>query len=269
MFQCDQLTYIQMQKTGCTHIAALLADLFDGEQVGKHNAATPDQIRRGGYFLSSIRNPWDWYLSLWSFGVQGEGGLRERLTQRRFPTPGTLAARHPMRYARRVREELSKDTALWRATYDHAENIQSFRRWLKEIHDPSNSRHLGEGYGDTVLPALCGFMTHRYLRLCCQNSKDLQTPSRLSGHVDLVRFEQDNCYIDFFIRQESLEESLIAGVEKVRALTEEEKRKIYAARKTNTSRRSFSVTDYYDEASTELVAQRDRLIIGKFGYSAP
>ena len=71
-----------MQKTGCTHIASLLSRLFDGEQIGKHNAASDNQINSDAYFLSSIRNPWDWYLSLWTFGVQGNGGLMHRLTNK-------------------------------------------------------------------------------------------------------------------------------------------------------------------------------------------
>lgn len=62
MFQCEQLIYIQMQKTGCTHIESLLSGLFEGKQVGKkHSPATPEQIRNHPYFISSIRNPWDWF----------------------------------------------------------------------------------------------------------------------------------------------------------------------------------------------------------------
>jgi hypothetical protein len=78
MFITDKLIYIQMPKTGSTHIALLLSQIFDGKEAEKHIAASKDQINSGVYLLSSIRNPWDWYLSLWTFGVQGNGSLLAR-----------------------------------------------------------------------------------------------------------------------------------------------------------------------------------------------
>jgi len=83
MFKGDELIYIQIQKTGCTHIASLLSMLFNGEIIEKHNTTTPEQIKSTKYILSSIRNPWDWYLSLWTYGVQGNGALMQRLTKKR------------------------------------------------------------------------------------------------------------------------------------------------------------------------------------------
>src|SRR5450432_3433162 len=129
MCQCDQLTYIQMQKTGCTHIATLLSNLFHGRQIGKHNAATEDQILSNKYFISSIRNPWEWYLSLWTFGVQGNGALRHRLTKRHFSRCLKSAINHPKTAHVSLFHELSKSVDLWRSVYDRSDNVESFRRW--------------------------------------------------------------------------------------------------------------------------------------------
>lgn len=51
MFKCDELIYIQMHKTGCTHIASLLSMLFNGEIIGKHNTATSEQLKSTQFFF--------------------------------------------------------------------------------------------------------------------------------------------------------------------------------------------------------------------------
>ena len=270
MFQCDQLIYIQMQKTGCTHIASLLSSLFNGEQIGKHNAATADQITSNRYFISSIRNPWDWYLSLWTFGVQGNGALMHRLTEnRRLFRSLKSVIRNPIRMYPCLLHELSRDANLWRDVYDRSDNVESFRKWLNLMHSPKNSIFLGEKYGDTAVTNFCGFMTYRYLYLCCQNVRELYKFGSISNYTDLVEFEKSNCYIDFFIRQESLESDLCEAVEKVRPLKQKEKEFIYGAKKANTSKRSLLISDYYDNKSIEIIRSRDRLLIDKFNYSPP
>lgn len=91
----------------------------------------------------------------------------------------------------------------------------------------------------------------------------------ISNYTDLVKFENNNCYIDFFIRQESLEDDLCEALEKVRPLIHEDKELIYNYKKTNTSLRPFCVSDYYDKESIELISSRERLLIEKFNYSPP
>lgn len=258
MFLSDQLIYIQLQKTACTHIASLLMGLLDGECVGLHNAATADQLDSNRLFVSSIRNPWDWYLSLWTFGVQGNGALMRRLTKwnkKKSPAKQLHA--------------YSDDVDLWRDVYDRCDNVASFRTWLRLVHDPLNSSALGEGYGDTAINGLCGFMTYRYLYLCCTNVDELSPPGLIANYAELVQFAQRNCYIDCFIRQESLEDDLCKVVEQIKPLTQEDRQLVYGATKTNTSKRSLSIADYYDEASIELVRQRDRLLVEKFDYAPP
>lgn len=258
-----------MQKTGCTHIASLLSSLFDGKEIGKHNAATQDQITNKMYFISSIRNPWDWYLSLWTFGVQGNGALMERLTQKNIVSSLKQTTNYPKKSFPSLFVEVPKDSNVWCDVYNNSDNVELFRKWLKLMHNPINSHFLGEGYGDTEITGLCGFMTYRYLYLCCQNIRKLKNSRLISNYADLLQFENNNCYIDFFVRQESLENDLCEAVEKVRPLTLEEKELIYGAKKTNTSKRSLLISDYYDKESIELIGSRDRLLIDKFCYSPP
>lgn len=258
-----------MQKTGCTHIASLLSNLFNGEQTGKHNAATQAQIMSNKYFISSIRNPWDWYLSLWTYGVQGDGGLMKRLTKSNRLQSLKSTIRNPKKNYSNLFHELLKNVTAWRNVYDESDNVKSFRKWLKLIHDPSNSYFMGEGYGDTAITGFCGFMTYRYLYLCCQNVSELRNSGLISNHSDLVQYEKNNCYIDFFIRQESLEDDLYEAAERVRPLLQVEKDLIYGVKKINASKRSLLISDYYDNESIKLIYNRDKLLIDKFDYSPP
>lgn len=112
-------------------------------------------------------------------------------------------------------------------------------------------------------------MTYRYLYRCCRNVEKLKKPGLITNLNELVQFDSDNCFIDYFIRQEALEESLCEAIELVRPLTQEERELIFKSEKTNTSKRMLSITDYYDKESIELIRNRDRLLIEKFDYSPP
>ncbi|MBN7797734.1 hypothetical protein [Parahaliea mediterranea] len=269
MFISDDLVYIQMHKTGCTHIAALLGKLVEGQLIGKHNAASEGLIRSNRFFISSIRNPWDWYVSLWTYGVGGNGALRDNLTNRRIHDSIRLMRKYPRTGLKAAIREISKPTRQFRELYDNEENVLSFRKWLALILDPSCSRSLGEGYSDTAIKEICGFMSYRYLYLCCQNPRQLRGRNQFAGIKDVREFDIENCYINFFIRQESLEKDFCKALEKVMPLGESTKNQIHSARKVNQSRRPLPVSDYYTEDLIELVGRREKLLIDKFRYLPP
>ncbi|NQZ68175.1 MAG: hypothetical protein HRT89_08895 [Lentisphaeria bacterium] len=268
MFKCDQLIYLQMQKTGCSHIAFLLSKLFDGQIIGKHTPAPQEDIESNTYIISSIRNPWDWYLSLWTFGVQGGGSFMKNLTERKPLDALKSAIRNPKKNGMAMFREFTKDVSSLNKVYDKSDSVESFRTWLKMVHHPDNRRSSGH-YEKTAIIDFAGYMTFRYLRLCCQNVRQLNDPKLIANFSDLSEFENANCYVSFFIRQESLEDGICETVEKFRALTEEEKEFIYGAGKTNTSHRPLSISDYYDKETVELIGSRERLLIEKFDYPPP
>ena len=71
MFVSEKIVFLELHKTGGSHIGHLLSSLLEGEQVGKHN--TLKDLYRNRTILGSIRNPWDWYVSLWPMGVVAVG----------------------------------------------------------------------------------------------------------------------------------------------------------------------------------------------------
>ena len=268
MYVCDDFIYVQMHKTGCTHITSIFSELFGGNQIngdinfGKHNSLTPEQVKSRKYIVSSIRNPWDWYLSLWTYGVQGKGKLMLRLTKRHI-----LRSLQFNEIYGGLFSELRKKTHIWKKLYCTDEDIISFRQWIKRIHDPIYSRDLGEGYAETLVKNWCGFMTYRYLYLNCGRQDLLK--SKIRSYELLKDFEKENCYINFFLRQENLEEDVYDFSRKIKNLNIADKKVIFNKCKTNQSKRSFLISEYYDRETIDLVSCRDRLLIEKFNYCPP
>lgn len=270
MFKCDEFIYVQIPKTACSHIARLLDQLFDGKMIGKHNAPTLEEVLSTPRLIASIRNPWDWYISLWAFGVQGRGALMERLTKRNLLNLSKAIFSCSLSH-RYLIYALTRDIKQWLDVYTNEYDVKAFRRWLQLLHAPDNWRALGEGYANTILPEMCGFMTYRYLYLCCSHLELLQAPNSLKDFQQLSHFDRKYCYIDFFIRQETLEETLCQAIEHIKPLSPEQKQMIFNAgkTKTNASLRPLPVNAYYDQESIDLIGNRERLIIEKFNYSPP
>lgn len=280
MFISDELIYIQMQKTASNHIVTLLSQLFEGQIIGKHNCASTEQIQTTPYFIASIRNPWDWYLSLWTFGVGGRGTVWERLTQKSLINLPKMLLINPKNGYQYYLNFLKKNTKKWQTVYQKNDDIAAFRQWLAWIHHIDNAYDLNEGYGDSNISHQVGFMTYRYLYLCCGfnplpkqlNTKQLNTEQLNTNLADfsvLKNFDKQHCYINDFIPLENLGATLIKVLEKIRPLSDAEKSLIQNSEKTNTSSRPFPVGDYYNNQSIDLIANRDRLLIEKFNYLPP
>jgi hypothetical protein len=256
MLETTQIIFLQMQKTGSSHAARVLAKHLDGgsanEGVGKHQPASKEQIESGKVILSSIRNPWDWYVSLWSFGAEGKGGLRHRLCQSQADSQA--AGVNPER---------------WRSLYRDNTDVTLFRQWLQHILDPTNAFQLGEDYGSSGPAGIYGFMTHRYLRLCCQNNAHFLTQADTKSFAYLLEYDRQNCYVDIFMRQETLSEDLCSIISGYKQLSEQDRDQIRQAERTNRSKRAFPLALYYDESSIQLVHQREALIVQKFAYLPP
>ena len=92
----------------------------------------------------------------------------------------------------------------------------------------------------------------------------------LSTFDHLVEYERRSCFIDHFIRNENLEPDLLAALKLADVqIPVEAESKVMSRPKTNTSSRKNGPGYYYDAGTEALVADRDRLIVEKFGYCAP
>jgi hypothetical protein len=275
MFISPEIIFVELQKTGCTHIGKLLAQVLDGQQVGKHNRPTDKFLTVGSrFFLGSVRNPWDWYVSLWAYGCDHKGGLYATVTApgwrgllrghgwKKGSLSATLAAAKAIK--------AGKHPDLWARCYSERDDAENFRQWLRLLNDRAYWHEIGEGYAHSAVCRTAGVLTYRYLGLFCRDIIPLTSRHSMRDYEDLLSFERRNCYIDHFIRNESLESDLIRGLAACGvAVSEEQQSKILSSGKTNTSSRSNNTAYYYDEATIALVQDRERLIIEKFSYAPP
>jgi hypothetical protein len=292
MLISEKLIFVELQKTGSTHIKGLLKKVVGGENDGKHNVPTPELIGSGRKFIASVRNPWSWYLSLWSYGCLQKGELYERLTnekkwrrmldkeegkdpEERAADVAEAAAdaaeggEGPEGAAKGKGKTLPDHFTPERARsfwYADPDNAEAFREWLQAILATRPLRKVLEtGYGKSPISRAGGLMTFRYFSLCTRNGENVD--KSVSTLDALKNYDKENCFIDHFVRNESLAEDLIkaiaaCGVE----LDDEKKKQIREAKKTNVSSRPHGADYYYDNASTQLVARREKFIIEKFSY---
>jgi len=83
MYASEQLIYLELQKTRCTHIRNSLNRCLGGTFDGTHNQISEELMKSDKLIIGSIRNIWDWYLSLWSYGCDRKGSLHNIVTRKR------------------------------------------------------------------------------------------------------------------------------------------------------------------------------------------
>jgi len=243
MFVAEKVVFVELQRTGSNQIREFLSQLVPGRRIGHHNRASEELLRSGRSFLGSIRDPWEWYVSLWAFGCDGRGGVFQRV--------------------------MTNARDRWRPCYSDVSDPSRFREWLWRVHDERFRHDIGEGFGGSSVSACAGLLTYRYLKLCCRQGAssdffDLGSPDVLS------EYERSECYIDHSVRSENLVDDLVrvlgqCGV----TVSSEHVEKMRSAARTNASSRSKRAAYYYDSATEAFVNEREKLIAEKFGYVPP
>ena len=277
MFVNDRLVFVELHKTGGTHIGKWLQRLVGGEQIGKHNRVP--QHLRDRFIIGSVRNPWDWYVSLWAYGCAQKGSVHRQVT-RRLDLPyvwrqlGPEMGRprfSPSDAIRQIRADMKKPVADWRSTYSDATDADAFRRWLKMLMDPRRRFDMGEGYGFSPVSACAGILTYRYLKLFTSLDDALYRDASLGTNPGVLEAWKSTQLINFVIRNEMLEDDLLSALRQAgHEIPEPECEALLAAaaRKSNASKR-LSTSYYYDAETTALVAERESLVVETHGYRPP
>lgn len=270
MFVSERFVYLELHKTGCTHIRAILSDLLDGELLGKHNQAVPELFRPDRIFIGSVRNPWAWYTSLWAYGCDNRGALFEHVTRAPTSVRELGWKSNPYLAFIRLLANRSRNPKAWMDTYADVEDASAFRQWLHMMHDKKCLPDIGEGYSACPVSRVAGLMTFRYLTLYCAKSNEPGALHELSTHGQIMEYERQKCFINHFIKNETLEADLFSGLAKYDVdIPEAVKSQLLSRSKTNTSSKKYGPEYYYDIKASNLVAERERLIVDKFGYVAP
>jgi len=119
-----------------------------------------------------VRNPLDQYISLYSHGCGGSGGLFHRLRAEN-------------------REDL----------YDSS--MKGFREWMRFLFEPENAGLLDADFaeGEPKLCTLIGFQTYRYLELAMLDP--FKTLHECKTQDDVRKAYKEKAIVDFTIRHET------------------------------------------------------------------
>lgn len=267
MLIADKLIYLELHKTGSTHTLKILKELFTDQYkvIGKHNSfkEVPPQVL--GHFeaklkVGNIRNPWDWYVSLWAFGCKAKGGLHQRLTNQNK----LLSPRHFKHIIRRSfgQEFRRLSPKLWSDLYSDVNNFENFKKWLFVLLDKQN-HSVGESYKEHSLAPKIGFLTYRYLKLY----SDPHKLRKLNSYSEIKDYAEDEIFLDYIIRNECINEDVLDLAKKIN-LPIDFVRKVLNGfhTRTNTSKRNREYQIYYDDETKSLVETKEAFIINKYGY---
>lgn len=275
MLIADKLVFIEFRNTGAGHVEKLLQKIVGGEVDNKHRAPPEDILTSGRAIFGSVRDPWGWYLSLWAAGCAQQGDLYQRLTSDKAwvkigeKIEANAKARTdqaPADHVKRVvlPDDLSAERAksFW---YADAENVEGFREWLRVACSLQTRRTVDPNMAKSPIGKIAGLMTYRYFNLYVRGANEM--PVTIGTQEGLRAFEASNSFVQHVIRHDSLTEDLVKALERSGiALSDEQRKMIYD---TKASGRPSRIERFYDEASVDLVARREKFIIERFGYQRP
>lgn len=176
MHDLGDIVYLDMHKTGSTVTSRFLNACCLGEtqQFAKHRVLRAEEYRPDTFYFTTVRNPFDLYVSLYRYGCDRRGGVFHRL---RAAGKAGLYARGP----------------------------DGFGDWLETVLDPGNAALLDPRY-KVVAPLGLGFMSFRHLLYAlCAPMQAL----RVCGSLEAIRsVYREAAIVDLVIRNEELAEGL-------------------------------------------------------------
>ena len=258
--ESDTFVYLALQKTGSTFIHSTLSDLF-GARVTQSKHSRLLEEDRAKFVFGSVRNPWDLYVSLWSFGCQGDGRMRRTATQRNL-----AAARQELPRLGPLLRATTKPVGRWRANYSEPHSPEKFRRWLLDVHTPRRAAQFDPEFGATKIRRVAGFATYRYSLLY---TSDVTSVLGCATEADLATAVSESFLPQAMIRFEHLADDFIAAMRAGGCVVDEaleQEVRARAAKPVNNSEH-MPYWEYYDDATRELVRRRDAVIVERHGYS--
>ena len=271
MFISDNLCYVDLHRTGSTLLIELLNRYVpNGKIVGVHERPGQDIYKSNRFFLGSIRNPWEWYVSAWSFGTVKRGGLYKRLALKKIHFKNLGFKTRPLLAPYIFLQQFWRPLGLWRRLYSDPENIKNFREWLKLLLGRTRMHDIGEGFDFCSINKFSGLMTYRYLVFYSSDIKNLYNNS-LTSFEDLEEFDKKYNILNYTIRNESLEKNFFDVLLKLNIkISEKEKNNINNLKRGKWGAwRDKSLRNFYDDECLELIEEKEKLIINKYGYKKP
>lgn len=272
MYLSDKFLYVDLPKTGTVSVRNWLRDLeFTSVNETHHRKPTLAQIESSPLVFGTVRDPWSYYLSLWTYGVARKNlsGMYLNLTRfrmhksRGWNLSRKSSLRSIMAYPMAAfREDYKKNLELYA---DQTDTV-AFGIWLKKILKPSTAVLFSGSYYGSGLHQVIGYYSYLYVLKYCLNEKAFHSAA-LTSIDDVLKWYEQQCYVQEFLHTHTLEPDFRALIEPYLQDGEKLDSVISSKKQVNRSRPSgSSITDFYTEELVGLVAEREKLLIQKFGY---
>ncbi len=255
MIEYDSFIYLDVYKTGSSYVYGLLRRLHAArpQRIDRHAPLTkgrPFFWKRGKLAFATVRNPWDWYVSMWTYSMQ---------------QPNVL-------FFRNARSVLGAEGA--RELFDPDNPRHSFDRWLRSINDPETlGKIMAEHpYSRSPVNAFLGFYSYRFMRVTTPHPDLFLRRWYVRNMSDAIAWQKRSAIYDTVLKCEGLSTSFadFALENRERCGFRPDTERILArlaSTPRNTSNRAMThYRDYYSDELRQLVARRDQLIIDLFGY---
>ncbi|AOW77064.1 hypothetical protein A3Q34_09470 [Colwellia sp. PAMC 20917] len=269
----NEFIFLQLQKTGGTYLESLILEHFpQTEQLGKHFRPSKSFDFQGKKVIGSIRNPWEWYLSYWSYSCLNKGGpyyqcCKKKSLTKFFTNGRKYNCHQEIPYCFNdltniTKSEISRPSNKWARLYENANDPERFREWIKLVLAPERKFDLFQDYGVSTISNFAGIYTYLFFFLF---AKDFQILFDESMSIDTL--ENIKLNLDGILKTENLESDFIFTLNSLnipyhKALTPALAKK----EKANTSNRAHPTSFYYDKETAELVANKEKFLINKFDY---
>lgn len=274
MIRSGNLLFLGLQKTGSTFVEDFMERELGGQKINyKHGRIPADYDYSGCTVVGGVRNPWDWYVSFWSYGCQKRGGFsdralfeqmsllkRIRISRRQNAPVSIQLQKFPEFLLHEMRRNYSRTRrAEWEALLSDAGNPENFRGWLTRLLDPEYRYDSMADYGASEAHRHMGIYSFFYYCLY------LKTTHRLY-QKDWRPIDESELYVSEFVRTESLTSDFARILQRCGDVSEDSISKLSTSRKINQSERDTDYRRYYDAGTMELVRERERDIITRHGY---
>lgn len=178
MHDLGKLVYLDLQKSGSTFVSRFLNETCTLPLVKawKHGRIGRWDYRRDAFYFITIRNPIAQYSSLFRYGLDGRGGLYERL-------------------AEAGKADLYQNSS------------RAYNQWLRFVLDFKNAGLLGEDFERIPEEFNLGLLSYRYVMLSMVRPE--KTVLKKPKGVDLLQFVKEKSIVDYVIRSEQLNEGLL------------------------------------------------------------
>ncbi|MBD3369581.1 hypothetical protein GF402_04370 [Candidatus Fermentibacteria bacterium] len=239
-----------------------------GRQGEMHGRLPKSVLQSDRIVAASVRDPWDWYVSTWAYGCDGEGILFDRLAK-----PRKILGHGYRRSLRGGIANFLRDMARprrpWREAYADSSSPELFGRWLRLMMDPDRAGEVREDYGRSSLSQFAGLYSYLYCRLLHRTIDHLYDGT-IQDIETLMKADERLNVVDHMMKTEELTEGILELLGRAKVETDETfRRRIAEMDRTNPSSRKRDTTYYYDRSAEQLIMERDALIIRKYGYRPP